>query len=264
MNRQQALTRLAFSVLLMTLICLARQSAYAHNGRGFEIEVVAGKLQAQGFNSAAPDGAPAIRPYLNSIHDHWRYIQQIDESVATLPEFEVSPQVAFSDLESYSLAAELVSATQWKSPPLMPMAGTIPSLTPLDVNEVISIQTLGAPVLTDTLGTLELSSSVPAGGTGDIIPSYSVSGSPRGKIHVLELVLSANAPDATFPGIASSDPIFVLLSPDGVGPVERLHHASLYLERYLGENGRPVPEPGTTVLLLTSLLMVVSCRRSSQ
>lgn len=251
-------------IFLITLICHAGQPVCAHNGRGFEIEVVAGKLQAQGINSAAPDGAPAIRPYLNSIHDHWRYIQQIDASVASLPEFEVTPQVAFSSLESYSLAAELVSATQWKSPPLMPMAGTIPNLTPLDVNEVISIQTLGAPVLSDTLGTLELSSSVPAGGTGDIIPSYSVAGSPSGKIHVLELVLSATAPNATFPEIASSDPIFVLLSPDGVGPAERLHHASLYLERYLGENGRPVPEPGTTVLLLTSLLMVASSRRSSQ
>jgi hypothetical protein len=240
---------ICISIVAPVLNSSAQRRLHAHNGRGFEIEVVAGKLQAQGINAAEPDGAPAVRPYINSIHDHWRTIQSLDSSIASLPEFEVGPQVAFAFLESYALELRLVSALQWASPPLTPSTGTVPSLTPLENADVISIQTLSSPITTESLGTLQLSTSVPAGGTGDIIPLFRVDGSPTDRIHVLEFVLSAIAPDATHPAIASSDSLFVLLSPDGVGPAERLHHASLYLEQHLAIHGLPIPEPTSLVLL---------------
>ena len=223
----------------------AVSTAQAHNGRGFEIEVVLGKLQAQGVNTGADDGAPFVRPYVNSIHDHWSYVSVIDTSLSSLPEFEVTMPVAQGALANYALDLELLSAWQWVAPPPMPQAGTIPQLTPLDVGEVISIQTLGAPINTDTLGVLELSGSVPAAGTGEITPSYQIAGSPQNEIHVLEFELSATPPDVSSPAIQSSDPVYVVLSPDGTGPIERLHHASLYLEEYLAINGIAVPEPAT-------------------
>lgn len=238
---------LALSSALLAIVTAT--SVQAHNGRGFEVEVVAGKLQAQGINSGDPDGAPAVRPYANSIHDHWRYVPSLDLSVASLPEFEVTPLVASSSLAAYSLDLEWTAAWQWTSPPLMPTPGTIPVLEPLDPGEVISIQTLGAPIDSETLGAIALSAFVPATGTGDIIPSYSIDGDPSDEIHVLEFLLSATPPNGTYPSIATSDPLYVVLSPDGVGPVERLHHASLYIEQYLALNGVPVPEPASMALV---------------
>lgn len=238
-------------------------SAHAHDGRGFEIEVVAGKLQAQGVNNGADDGAPAVRLYVNSIHDHWsNYISQLDQSSTTFPEFEVTPQVASSFLAGYSLELELIDSWQWVAPSIMPAAGTIPNLESLDPGEVISIQTLAAPITTDSLGTIQLSTSVPSGGTGDIVPSYTIVGQPLNEIHVLQLRLSATAPDPETSQYESSDPLFVILSPDGTGPVERLHHASLYLEEYLALNGIPVPEPGAGLMLVFGTLSCLFLRIS--
>ena len=252
------------SICLATLSLLTLERAsIAHDGRGFVVEVTDGQLQGQGVNNGDFDGAPAVRPYLNSIHDHWSvYVPSLDRSFATFPEFEVTPQVAFSFLESYALQIELVSAWQWQSPPSMPAAGTTPDLRPLDPNDVITIQTLGAPISTDTLGTLQLSTSVPAGGTGDIVPNFSIQGSPTDRIYVLEFVMSATAPDTSHPEILPSDPMFLLLSPDGVGPVERLHHASLYLEEYLALHGLAVPEPDSFTLAALGLVVWSRRRRS--
>ena len=235
--------------------------AVAHNGRGFEIEVVGGKLQAQGINAGAFDGAPAVRPYTNSVHDHWKYISALSASIATLPEFEVLPPVAQSSLESYALDLKLRSAWQWVAPPPMPPAGTIPKLEPLDPGESISIQTLGAPITTDTLGVLELSPSVPAAGTGDVAPLYQISGSPANEVFVLEFLLKATAPSSAYPAIQSSDPVFVILSPDGSNPIEKLHHTSLFLEEYLALDGLPIPEPTSSVMVLVTSSCCLFMRR---
>ncbi len=183
----------------------------------------------------------------------------------SLPEFEVQAPVAFFTLNSYALDLEFVSAWRWLSPPspnspIVPDS-IVPFLQPLDEQTIISMQTLGAPINTDSLGILPLSTSVPASGTGDIIPLYSVAGSPSDEIQVLEFILSATPPDNASPAIASSDPIFVILSPDGVGFVERLHFASLYLEEYLAVNGLPVPEPTGVASLIFGLAIFVSNNR---
>ena len=93
-----------------------------------------------------------------------------------------------------------------------------------------------------------------------MVPSYPMGGSPVGKIHVWDGVLSAIAPDEFHPEISASDSAFLLLSPRGDDPVERLHHASLYLEEYLAVNGIVVPEPTSILLLGLGGLLVCCCR----
>lgn len=53
------------------------------------------------------------------------------------------------------------------------------------------------------------------------------------------------------PAVEASDAVFILLSPDGSSPAEKLHHASLYQERYLGT--RQIPEPASSTLLVVGL-----------
>ena len=67
---QNAGELILIAIVELALIALGARRVHAHNGRGFEIEVVAGKLQAQGVHPVEPDGAAAVRPYSNSIHDH--------------------------------------------------------------------------------------------------------------------------------------------------------------------------------------------------
>jgi len=253
---------LSLATIATLLLMLVTAEVFAHSGRGFEIEVKNGKLQLQGVNNGGSDGAPAVRPYLNSIHDHWStYVESIDQSSSTFPELEVAPQVAFSFLEGYEVDLEFVAAWQWAPPLIMPPPGTVPNLQPLDDGEVISIQTIGAPITSESLGVIQLSAAVPAAGTGDIVPSYTINGSPAGKIHVLQVILTAIAPDASYPEISASDPAFLLLSPRGDDPVQRLHHASLYLEEYLAVNGLPIPEPSVTVLSILGCFFMTFQRR---
>ena len=55
------------AIVELALIALGERPVHAHNGRGFEIEVGAGKLQAQGVHPVETDGAPAVRSYISSL-----------------------------------------------------------------------------------------------------------------------------------------------------------------------------------------------------
>ena len=73
------------------------------------------------------------------------------------------------------------------------------------------------------------------------------------EIYVLEWILNTTAPD-----IAASRSIYTLLSPDGATPQERLHHASLYTEAWLGV---PEPGPASILALLAGLAGLIRRRR---
>lgn len=247
------------------------ESTWAHTGRRFLIEVVGGKLQAQGVNTGAPDGAPAIRPYVNSIHAHWSNVTPDPNSglqpfaTSFLPDFEVPIDASFVQLKFHELNLELLGASKWVAPPMMPPEGTVPHLQPLDPNEVIRIETVNTDISTDTLGELLLSVSIPQAGIDDIVLNYNIEGHPTDQIHVLQFQLSAKPADPSLPDlIEDSDPIYILLSPDGSSPMERLHHAALYLEEFLGNNPTFIPEPGSFLLTLSAFLALSSTRSRRQ
>ena len=259
---------LAIGIGLGLLVCI--ESTWAHTGRRFLIEVVQGKLQAQGVNTGEPDGAPDVRPYPNAIHAHWSNVTPDPSSgldpfaTSFLPDFEVPIDASFVHLKFHEITLELLGASKWVDPPMMPPEGTVPVLEPLDPNEVIRIETVNTDISTDTLGELLLSVSVPQAGIDDIVLNYNIDGHPTNQIHVLEFLLTATPADPSQPDlIEDSDPIYVLLSPDGIDSAERLHHASLYLEEFLGTNAGAVPEPGALVLTLSTLLSLC-CVRSRQ
>ena len=227
---------------LVAFVAIAA-SADAHSGRRFLVEVVGGKLQAQGVNTGDDDGAPAIRPYVNAIHDHWRNVDSLGLATATLPGFDVSPSTATA-LLGHRLDLELTGVTRWVAPPLAPPPGTVPLLEPLAASQLITVTGPSATVDSDGLGGFTLLEDVPFGGVDDLDLVYQINELPAGEIHVLEFVMSATPLAGGAGSIAVSDPLHVLLSPDGSTPHERLHHASLYLEAYVAT----VPEPSAVAL----------------
>ncbi|TWU29815.1 hypothetical protein [Bythopirellula polymerisocia] len=263
MNREFTLLSLLALVVLFSEQFAFTQQARGHEGRRFLIEVVNGKLQVQGINSGMSDGAPATRPYTNSIHDHWKNYTSVelgDIATSFLPDFEIQIGTAFVTLKDHEVVLELLSVKQWLNPPLMPAPETIPNLQPLDPGEVIRIEA-GTTVTSDTLGSLLISPSVPQTGIADILVNYSIDGHPSNEIHVLQFRLSATPADPNQPDLINdSDPIYILLSPDGDNPMEKLHHASLYLEQYLAT----VPEPGSFALATMAAALLVGIRRSKR
>ena len=239
---------ITFSFAICLLACV--EGADAHSGRRLLVEVVDGKLQAQGVNTGPDDGAPALRPYLNAIHDHWQNVPALVEATASLPGFDIGPSASLP-LLGHALDLELIGASKWVSPPMMPSPATIPVLEPLDASQLITIVAPIGETDTNALGTVRLTDDVPFGGLADIDLVYGIDGFPAGEIHVLEYLLHATPNGAGVSAVESSDSIYVLLSPDGSTPQERLHHASLFLEEYLAT----VPEPGTLSLAFATLAM---------
>ncbi|MEO0483291.1 MAG: GC-type dockerin domain-anchored protein [Planctomycetota bacterium] len=213
----------------LSALGLIAAASYGHGGRRFEIKVHEGQLVAHGYNSlGVDDGGGVERGYYNALHDHWNWnpVPSVQASSADLPGFDV---FAGSALEGYDVTLTLVGGTKWVSPPMMPMAGTVPVMEPLDASEEIFVTYGGVTVSTVTPGALDLVSTVPAGGALDLDLAFDIGARPSGVIHALEFELSTDAP-----GVAASDSVYLLLSPDGATPMQKLHHASLYLESYLG------------------------------
>ena len=244
--------RLAPMILCMGLAALAASIAEAHSGRRFVVSVDSDQIVARGANTGTDDGAPAVRPYLGAIHDHWQNSPLgLDSASASFPEFDVPGPT--SALANWPLRLTLHAVTTWRDPPHMPSAGTVPQLAPLSAGEIVSVTLDGETVDSSSPGTLLLASSVLAEGVLDISLLYEVNQRPSNQIHVVEVALSSGNP-----AIGDSDSLYVILSPDGATPVERLHHASLFLENYLA-SARPVPEPGGGILLAGFGLLVIAC-----
>ncbi|MCA9235744.1 MAG: hypothetical protein KDA44_09745 [Planctomycetales bacterium] len=253
---------LLVAALVATVHCGA---ARAHTGRRFQVEVVAGKLQAQGVNTGDPDGFAFTRPYPNSIHDHWVNVPGDAGSglapfaSSFLPDFEVPIGASFVHLKDYQLSLQLMGASRWLNPPTFPAAGVVPNLTPLAPGEVISIESPYGLITTETGGTVVLSDSVPEQGIADVVMNYQIAGHPSDVIHVLKFILAAQPADPLAPDlVADSDPIYVLFGPDGADKIAKLHYASLYLEEYLGT---AVPEPAAGLLACACLAFLAIAAR---
>lgn len=222
------LTRTATAAFAAASITAA---ATAHDGRRFDIQIHADQLWAQGYISGhnpTDDGGGITRPYMNAIHGHWSNnpAPTIDAASATLPGFDL---FAGGDLTGFDLSITLNGASKWVSPPHNPPAGTVPNLVPLKPGEEIFVGFGGGFVTTQAPGSLTLIPAVSPSGLLDIDLTYDIGIEPAGTIFVLEFTLSSSNA-----AIAESETIHVILSPDGNGPMERLHHAALYLEAELG------------------------------
>lgn len=235
--------------------CVPAGEGTAHTGRRFTVEAIGGKIQAQGINFGLPDGLPFIRPYVNSLHDHWRNVEGLEAAVASLPGFDV-PFYA-TPLVGNRLEIELLSVQRWVDPPLMPPPGTVPRLEPLDPGSTVSLTGPSGEITSTELGVLELSGEVPTEGLTDVDLIYQIETKPVGEIYVFEYQLRATPVASGAAHLQPSDSIYVLLSPDGADPSERLHHASLYLEQYV----TTIPEPASMVLMACGMLGVVGAFR---
>ena len=286
-------------ILAAATLAAAAVPAAAHDGRRFQVEVANGRLQARGANSAdAPIDPAGLRPYTNAIHGHW---DQIGSSVtAGLPGYDagagslaltghdvtltltgVSKWTGVSanlvDPDATGGTAELIAGTQVKP-------GTTANFRPLDGNETIAINIGGAagvtvssadlnnpaarldlPLITGFDGRLAFDENglavfpgQPSNGYDiDLTYVYTGLGAPADTLYAIEAVLSTNAP-----GIADSQTVYTLLSPDGSGPIERLHFASLFAEQTLGT---PVPEPaGLALLSIGGLTLALRRRRPNR
>jgi len=233
----------------MVLSLLAIATADAHPGRRLQIGLIDGQLVAQGANTGDSDGAPPVREYPNVIHDHWHNspLVSIDSATTGAPEFDIIAPAA--ELQFRPLELSLVDVKKWAIPPIAPPVGTVPIFEPLASDEFVSLSLGGQQMDSENFGSLFLTTSVSPGGETDIQLTYAVNRRPENEIYVLEFLLST-----TNPAVQPSAPVFILLSPDGSSPVEKLHHASLYLEKFLGT--RQVPEPASSTLLVAGILSV--------
>ncbi len=238
--------------LALTVAWFTTTPVQAHSGRRLDVMVLGNQLFAQGYLSPGvpDDGGGALRPYYNSLHDHWHNVTG-SVAVADLPGFDV---LTPGPLAGHNLVLTLLGGSKWVSPPTTPAPGTIPVLEPLGLGETIDIEHDSISVDTDSLGSLSLATNIDPGGAEDLDMLYAINLNPSDVLYVLEWRLSTDAP-----GILDSSTVYTVLSPDGANPTEKLHLAALYLEGYLGV----VPEPSSLVLLTLGMgaIAIVTWRR---
>ena len=240
---------LAFVLATCVTACLQ-----AHDGRRFEIEVRNDSaLWAQGsIGGGIDDGGGVHRPYFNAIHDHWMDAPGgKNEAFSTLPAWDIfNPD---SRLLGHSISLELTDVYKWSSPPMMPAPGTIPDFQPIGLADEIEITTLTETLLVSdgVYGALDLVEVVDVHGHIDLPFEYKINQRPEDEIYVFEWRMLTSAPD-----ILDSLPVYAILSPDGATPEERLHHASLYTEQYLGFRSVPEPSGLGVVIVLAGWLAV--------
>lgn len=138
---------------------------------------------------------------------------------------------------------------------MAPSASTIPVLTPLALGHVVTVEGAVGVANSIDFGTVTLLEDTIFGGAKDLDPLYQANFRPSNEISVLKFILRSSPPT-----VQSSDPILVLLSPDGATPMEKLHHAALFLENHLAT----VPEPTTAALAVVIIGSALLLRRPSK
>ncbi|MCG8585311.1 MAG: PEP-CTERM sorting domain-containing protein [Pirellulales bacterium] len=250
-------------MLLAVTLCIAStQTASAHGLRRFEVLVIDDQLFAQGYltDPSQDDTDGAGRPYYNALHDHFE--NQGTGALARLPGFDVLTPGA---LLGHSLTAELTGAKIWRTPHAT-NTPVLESLAPGDGTLSVDFSKDADPGpianISSTVSDLEtftLRSSID-GSAADLDLDFEfviTPNEPAGVIYVLEWTLGTSAP-----GIADSDTVYTILSPDGANPMERLHHASLNLERFLGTpHATAAPEPTSLALAALGLVSIALRRR---
>ena len=252
----------ALCLTALMLTAFGSTDAFGHDGRRLDIQVINDQLFAQGFLSnpqpGSNDGGGLVRPYFNSIHDHFTNIG--GTGIASLPGFDITNT---TPLLGSDVTLTLLGVSKWTPPALigngsMQDFGT-PVLEPLSSSELISVGLPGTTqpsINSNTLGSFTLASNIDAGtADADIDLNYLINLEPADSIYALRWQLST-----TQPGIADSGDVFTVLAPDGVGFVERLHFPTLALEAFLGTTTTAVPEPGA-LALLSMMLIPIGLRR---
>ncbi len=243
------------TILLLAFALGAGPNASGHAGRRFTIEVVNNKIQAQGINSGPSDGAPAFRPYLNSLHDHFRNIDAAQAAIANLPGYDFP---AFTlPLVGKRLELKWTGTRKWLNPPLEPAANTQPTFHPLDDGERINIFGPFSDANSDQPSPLVLAEDLPATGATDVDLVYQINAIPQNVLYLLRFEMVALQVDGMPSDVIGSDPIYVTLAPDGDTPEERLQLASIFLESYVAN----VPEPSGVLQLPMLLFFVVTLRQ---
>ncbi len=206
--------RTACSLVLVVLSVVPQ--ANGHAGRRFTVEVVNQKLQAQGINTGPDDGAPAFRPYLNSLHDHFRNIEAANAAIANLPGYDIP---AFTlPLVGKRLELEWTGTRKWVNPPLEPDPQTRPIFEPLDDDELITIFGPFSDTNSVQMGTLVLAESLPESGATDVDLVYQINSLPSQVLYLLTFEMAALEVDGTPSSVMRSDPIYVTLAPAGETP----------------------------------------------
>ncbi len=210
------------------------------------MQVVDGQLVAQGYNNGEDDGAPAVRPYVNTIHGHWSNSVTPDTTAsADLPGYDVLDNA--DALIGYGLTWHLTGAMKWSDPATSGPVNLVATDTVAEEIYVTFGGTTRSTGLTSGLGSLTLLGNFNGSNGDDLDMTYAIgiepeSGPlPNGELFVITSYLSTNAP-----GVADSETIYTIMSPDGSNAMEKLHHPSLYLESQLG---LVIPEPGTGLAL---------------
>ncbi|MEM9412413.1 MAG: dockerin type I repeat-containing protein [Planctomycetota bacterium] len=219
-------------------------SSFAHEGRRFDISVIDGQLVAQGYNNGAADGAPAIRPYANALHDHFTFFGTENNPIgfADLPSYDLGtlPDADIAPLVGFNVNLTLISSGKWVNVPAQDGTGLeqnfgIPELLTFDLAylqdhpaEMIQIGFGNQVIDTMSLGSIQLTNQV-SGSVSELDFEYFISSHNQTEIYFIEWQLNTNAP-----GVQPSDSVFTIMSPDGMGPVERMHFQSLHLEEHLG------------------------------
>ncbi len=245
--------------LIATAIFAACDTLAAHDGKRLDVLVINNQLYAQGYLSGSDpqdDGGGIVRPYFNAVHGHFSNVGS-SLAVAALPGFDIRSSNAV-DLSGHDLAITLIGAGKWDEPPRQDGTGLAqdfgtPILSELDIGEVLSISSRSDSISTDAPGTLTLASNI-AGDLTDLDPDYEINLQPDNVIYFLEWELSTTHPD-----IRLSESVYTILSPDGTGPVQRLHFQSLALERHFGIQG--VPEPSFLSLIALAATTTMFVRR---
>lgn len=254
------------SVLILTFIhcCFLAgpadwiRNSEAHTGRRFKIEVIDNQLEARGYISGTnDDGGGFTRPYANAIHDHWSVPNAI--SLATLPGFDIP---APGPLETFDVSLSLLGVQKWAPPIFAPCTSmsiadcanvpTTPAVLQPLTGEDAYVSVDSIIIRPDPMITVALTTDIMSAGAFDLDVAYAIDSNPLNEIFVYEWRLSTNAP-----GIADSESIFAIISPAGVGPVERHHHASLFLEEQLS-GFNVVPEPACLPLVGLMLGLVIA------
>lgn len=263
--------KIIFLAFAVAAVLKPTASVEAHEGRRFEVAVIDNKLYAQGYFSGddpIDDGGGVVRPYFNAIHAHFENAlnPNTQSAEAMLPGFDIFG-LAAQQLDGADVYLDLVGAAKWDRPTPQDTSlvgdarfeqdfgipEELPELDPDD--EPIFIGFEDDVVSTLSLGRLTLASNL-NGPADDLDLQYQIDDRPENILYVLEWQLST-----TRVGIESSDSLYTILSPDGDGPVERLHFQSLALERNLGVQITTVPEPASVIVMLASCLISMARRK---
>jgi len=261
--------KIVLMAFVMTAVLKMAASVEAHDGRRIEVVVIDNKLYGQGYLSGADpinDGGGIVRPYLNVIHAHFENAlnPNTQSAEATLPSFDIFDSAA-QQLDGADVYLDLLGATKWDQPTPQDTSlegperlqqdfqipEVLPGLGPGD--EPIFVGFEDEVVNTFDFGRFTLATDL-NGPAVDLDLRYQIDDRPENILYVLEWQLST-----TQSGIESSDSLYTILSPDGVGVFDRLHFQSLALEQNLGvQLAAAIPEPGSFgwLTLLATLKMI--------